>query len=57
MYGTASGSVRHGDTGGSVKRQSGLGRDPSVRGGVRTVAPVAAAHQPTRKPRRSDAQT
>lgn len=57
MYGTASESVRHWDTGGSVKRQSGLGRDPSVRGGVRTVAPVTAAHQPTRKPRRSDAQT
>lgn len=37
---------RHGGTGDYVKRQSGLGREASVRGGCRARLPAAAAHRP-----------
>lgn len=39
-------SVRHGDTGDLVKRQSGLGREASVRGGAAAHVRRRAAHRP-----------
>lgn len=46
--------MRHGDTGGSAKRQSGLGRAPSVRGGAMCARPRRAPLPRTDRPPKAE---